>query len=36
MLGDGKEVYGLYILAACDIFEQLVQKDQLEVWVSFY
>lgn len=36
MLGDGQQVYGLYLLAACDIFDQTAQRNDLEVWVSFY
>lgn len=36
MLGDGKEIHGLYLLAACDIFDQAVIRNDLDVWVSFY
>lgn len=36
MLGDGQEVHGLYVLAACDIFDLVVKRNDLEVWVSFY
>ena len=36
MLGDGGPVRGLYLLAAEDIFKQLQNRNDIEVWLSFY
>ena len=36
MLGDGKNIKGLYLLAAEDVFSIKKNLNDLTVWVSFY
>lgn len=36
MLGDGKSVRGLYLLAAKDVFDIKRNSPDISVWVSFY
>jgi kinesin family protein 2/24 len=36
MLGNGSSVRGLYLLASEDIFKIVKQRNDLEVWISFY
>jgi kinesin family protein 2/24 len=36
MLGDGKNIKGLYLLAAQDVFNIQKKFDDISVWVSFY
>jgi len=36
MLGDGKNVKGLYLLAAKDVFNLQKNFSGISVWVSFY
>lgn len=36
MLGNGTSVRGLYLLASEDIFKVVRQRNDLEVWISFY
>ena len=36
MLGNGSTVRGLYLLAAEDIFRELEDRGDMEVWISFY
>jgi kinesin family protein 2/24 len=36
MLGNSNTVRGLYLLAAEDIFEIIRDRNDLEVWISFY
>lgn len=36
MLGDGKSVRGLYLLAAKDVFDIKKNDNDISVWVSFY
>lgn len=36
MLGNGSNVRGLYLLASEDIFKTLKNRNDLDVWISFY
>ncbi len=36
MLGDGKNIRGLYLLAAQDVFDIKNNFNDVSVWVSFY
>lgn len=36
MLGDGRNIRGLYLLAARDVFDIKKSFNDISVWVSFY